>query len=83
MNPVLDAAQGGATDGVKLLPVMHLRSHVVALQQVKAGEAVGYGFAGKVRTDTTIALVAVGYGDVPTGGLLASNIAQMASARQT
>ncbi|HET9843733.1 MAG TPA: alanine racemase [Gammaproteobacteria bacterium] len=49
---------------LNLLPAMELRSEIIAIQQVKKGEQVGYGgtWVGK-DSSHTIAIVAVGYGD--------------------
>jgi len=44
-------------------PVMTLQSSVIAVRPLKAGEAVGYGGAWVSDKDTTIGVVAVGYGD--------------------
>jgi alanine racemase len=46
-----------------LLPVMTLRSHVIALKDVAPGEQVGYGGAWVARRATRLAVAAVGYGD--------------------
>lgn len=55
-----------------LVPVMTLQSEIIAVQSVKAGEAVGYGGAYVCTKDTRIGVVAAGYGDgyprlMPTG----------------
>jgi alanine racemase len=46
-----------------LLPVMTLRSHVIALKDIEPGERVGYGGAWSARRPTRLAVAAVGYGD--------------------
>jgi alanine racemase len=46
-----------------LLPVMTLRSHVIALKDLEPGEHVGYGGAWSARRPTRLAVAAVGYGD--------------------
>lgn len=46
-----------------LRPVMTLRSKVMAVQYVKAGEFVGYGGTWQAERDQPIALVAAGYAD--------------------
>ena len=51
-----------------LQPVMTLESTVIALRQVPRGERVGYGGAWQAARDSTIAIIAGGYGD----GLLRS-----------
>jgi alanine racemase len=47
----------------KLRPVMTLRSEIVALRSVAAGESVGYGGAWTAERPSRIATVPVGYGD--------------------
>ncbi len=46
-----------------LKPVMRLSSKVIALTDVKAGEAIGYGSSWVCETDSKIAVIAIGYGD--------------------
>jgi len=46
-----------------LKPVMSLASQVIAITDVKAGEAVGYGSSWVSETDSKMAVVAIGYGD--------------------
>jgi alanine racemase len=46
-----------------LLPVMTLRSHVIAMKDLEPGEEVGYGGAWTARRPTRLAVAAVGYGD--------------------
>jgi alanine racemase len=46
-----------------LKPVMKLRSAVISLNTVKAGEAVGYGGCWQASRDSLIATIAGGYGD--------------------
>ena len=46
-----------------LVAVMTLRSEVIALRQIDAGETVGYGDTWTATQSSTIATVAVGYGD--------------------
>jgi alanine racemase len=55
-----------------LLPAMTLRSEVIAIKSVPAGETVGYGGTWRAPRDTRMAVVAAGYGDgyprsVPAG----------------
>ena len=47
----------------KLLPAMSLRSQVIAIQHLEAGEAVGYGSRYKTDVPIRIAVVACGYAD--------------------
>ncbi|MFK8031435.1 MAG: alanine racemase [Gammaproteobacteria bacterium] len=51
----------GADLGLK--PVMTLWSRVIAVKKVKAGQTVGYAGTYVVPSDTTIGIVAAGYGD--------------------
>ena len=46
-----------------LEPVMTLRSRLIAVRQVRAGEAVGYGGAFVCPEDMPVGVVAYGYGD--------------------
>jgi alanine racemase len=47
----------------RLRPVMTLRSAVIAVRDVAAGNSVGYGSAWVAKRDSRIATVPVGYGD--------------------
>ncbi|MEO1081713.1 MAG: alanine racemase [Pseudomonadota bacterium] len=47
----------------RLKPAMTLRSGVIALRDVPAGEGVGYGFTWRAPRRSRIATVAIGYGD--------------------
>ena len=46
-----------------LRPAMTLRTEVIAVKDVKAGETVGYGGSWTASRDTRMAVVAAGYGD--------------------
>ncbi len=46
-----------------LRPVMTLRSRLLAVREVKAGEAVGYGAAWRFPRDTRMGVVSIGYAD--------------------
>tara|TARA_B110000971_G_scaffold101977_1_gene104877 strand:- start:573 stop:1022 length:450 start_codon:yes stop_codon:yes gene_type:complete len=48
---------------VGLRPVMTLSSRLIAINDVKAGETLGYGASYTCSTDTRIGVVSVGYGD--------------------
>ncbi len=52
-----------------LRPVFSLKSRVVLIRNVKAGESVGYGRRFIARRDTRIAILPVGYGDGFPGNL--------------
>ncbi len=54
---------GRKADEFKLTPVMTLQSNVIAIHQVRAGDTVGYGQSFSVQRDSTIAVIAIGYGD--------------------
>ncbi len=56
----------------ELMPVMTLQSELIAIQSIKAGQAVGYGREYVCKKDIRIGVVAAGYGDgyprlMPTG----------------
>ncbi len=59
----------GATPGPKaakaygLKPAMQLQSQIIAIQQAKPGDAVGYGSRWRASSATRIAVVACGYAD--------------------
>ncbi len=46
-----------------ITPVMTLQSSIIAVRKLKKGEFVGYGGAWQSEKDTTIGVVAIGYGD--------------------
>lgn len=48
---------------VGLQPVMTLKSRLIAINEVKAGEAIGYGASYVCPRDTRIGVVSIGYGD--------------------
>ncbi len=52
-----------------LLPAMSLETSVIAVRRVPRGEAVGYGATWRAARDSTIAIVAAGYGDGLARGL--------------
>ncbi|NOH80988.1 alanine racemase [Vibrio sp. RE86] len=43
--------------------VMTLKSHLIAVREVKAGESVGYGGTWTSERDTKVGVIAIGYGD--------------------
>jgi len=49
--------------GTALQPAMSLRSEVIALRSVAAGETVGYGGRWRAERDSLLATVALGYAD--------------------
>ncbi|WP_025821558.1 alanine racemase [Shewanella marina] len=54
---------GDRGDCHDLQPVMSLKSKLIAVRQNKAGEPVGYGGYWTSDKDTTLGVVAIGYGD--------------------
>ncbi|NMP33529.1 alanine racemase [Thalassotalea sp. M1531] len=55
--------QNADRDDLAIQPVMNLQSSVIAIRQIKKNEAVGYGAAWVAKEDTTIGVIAIGYGD--------------------
>ena len=61
-----------SAEALGLRPVMTLRSEIIAVQRLRPGERVGYGFSYQTHTPLTIGVVACGYADgyprhAPTG----------------
>jgi alanine racemase len=54
---------GGAVPGLDTVPVAALRARVVALRTVPAGESVSYDATWTAPAATTVATLAIGYGD--------------------
>jgi len=46
-----------------LKPVMSLSAPIIAINQCKKGDSVGYGASWQAQTDSLIAVIAMGYGD--------------------
>ncbi|WP_207890670.1 alanine racemase [Vibrio sinensis] len=44
-------------------PVMTLKSHLIAVREVKLGESVGYGGTWTSQRNTKVGVIAIGYGD--------------------
>jgi alanine racemase len=53
----------GRGDQHGLRPVMTLRSELIAISQLQAGDAIGYGGSWRCPEDMPVGVVAVGYGD--------------------
>ncbi|WP_370261176.1 alanine racemase [Limnobacter sp.] len=53
--------RGAAEYGLR--PAMHLQSQILAVQQVRTGQRVGYGSRWEARRNSRIAVVACGYAD--------------------
>lgn len=58
-----DDAEGRAPLSNELHPVMRVRSEIVGLRTIDAGEAVGYGHLWCAKRTSTIATLAMGYAD--------------------
>lgn len=54
---------GTSATNYKLRPAMTLSSEIIAIQQLKAGESVGYGQRFTAEKDTRVGIVACGYAD--------------------
>jgi alanine racemase len=50
-------------ESLGLKPALCLKSEIIAIQELKAGESVGYGSTFTVHSPTRIGVVACGYGD--------------------
>ena len=48
---------------LKLKPVMRFSAEIIALNDIKSGEHVGYGSTFTAEKDMTLAIVSIGYGD--------------------
>ena len=59
----LSPIAGKTSADLGLVPAMTLRSEIVALRDVPAGAGVSYGFNHVTQSDTTLALVPIGYAD--------------------
>ncbi|WP_374510934.1 alanine racemase [Niveibacterium sp.] len=59
-SPMPDLKSAASLD---LRPAMHLESRVIAVQQIEAGEAVGYGARFVADKPTRVGIVACGYAD--------------------
>lgn len=58
-SPVIDQS----ADDLDLQPAMEFSAHIMAMQVVSAGDAIGYGSRWTAQQDTRTALVSIGYGD--------------------
>lgn len=54
---------GGSAGTLQPEPVARLCARVVALRRLRPGDTVSYGAEAEVESDTTIATLAIGYGD--------------------
>jgi alanine racemase len=55
--------EGTTAKDLDLVPVMSLRSKIIAIQSIKKGESVGYGSSFFAKTPMKIGIVACGYAD--------------------
>lgn len=55
--------QGGQGPREGLIPVMTLRSRLISVRRIRAGETVGYGGVWRCPEDMPVGVVALGYGD--------------------
>jgi alanine racemase len=55
--------QDSIASDIELRPVMSLVSQLISVKKLKKGESVGYGASWRCPSDTTIGIVAAGYGD--------------------
>ncbi len=62
-TPWADAVHAHSAAGLGLRPVQQLSSEVIAIQDVRQGQAVGYGSRFVADRDRRIGVVAVGYAD--------------------
>lgn len=53
----------GSASDLSLKPVMTLRSNLIAIQNRKAGDRIGYGGAWTCPEDMPIGVISIGYGD--------------------
>ena len=58
-SPMIEQSAGE----LGLKPVMNLMSEIISVHSVKQGDRVGYGGDWLAQRDTTLAVVAIGYGD--------------------
>ncbi|NLK74718.1 MAG: alanine racemase [Clostridiales bacterium] len=49
--------------GIRLIPAMELKSHVIYIKEVEAGAGVSYGSTYKTKRKTKIATISLGYAD--------------------
>lgn len=63
MYGVKSTLKGDTLRKVSLQPVLSLKSQVVLIRRVKAGDTIGYGCAHTMTQNGKIAVVPIGYGD--------------------
>jgi alanine racemase len=62
-TPFSHAEPNRSSEALGLMPVQRFLSEVIAIQELKVGEAVGYGSRFRAERPTRIAVVACGYAD--------------------
>lgn len=50
-------------DNIELKPILELKSEVLSIKNLRAGETAGYSFKYFAKDDTKIAIIPIGYGD--------------------
>ena len=55
--------ENGSASEYDLQPVMNLSSRIIAINEVKKAQSIGYGSSWQASDDTCIAVVGIGYGD--------------------
>ena len=63
ISPMLPSSTEKPTAADNIEPVMTLKSSLIAIRHIQAGESVGYGGAWTSTEATTIGVIAIGYGD--------------------
>jgi len=63
VSPLLTTEQNQCNTTLNISPVMTLQASLIALREVKKGDAVGYGANWRAHKNTTIGVIAIGYGD--------------------
>lgn len=63
MYGVLSRKDDMNLSGIKLKPVMELKTKVTAVKRLKAGEGAGYGLDFKAEKPSVLAILSIGYGD--------------------
>lgn len=60
---MLYGASPFSKDNDNLQPVMQLSAPIISVKPIQAGQSVGYGLTWTADTQTTIAIISIGYGD--------------------
>ena len=62
-SPIWSAGQSAGEDSFGLSPAMTMRSEIVAIRDIRAGDGVGYGHIWVAKRQSRIGTIAIGYGD--------------------